>query len=99
MWISVGRLIGVVGAGSLVGAAPAAAAGPVISLHSSRGAARAGRVITLSGAVSGAPAGSAVRLYQSRYPYPRPGLIGTTITSAAGRFSFKVHLDRTTRYR
>ncbi len=99
-WFSVGRLIGLVGAVSLVGAAPAAAAPvAVISLHSSRGAALAGRVITLSGAVTGAPAGSAVRLYQSRYPYPAPRLIAAAVTTAAGRFSFKVTLDRTTRYR
>jgi hypothetical protein len=53
----------------------------------------------LSGSVTGAPAGTAVQLYASPYPYRVPMLVRTTVTSAAGSFSFIVFPDRNTRYR
>jgi hypothetical protein len=81
-----------------VGVSPATADAPPVSLHASTGVAPSGAEVTLSGAVSGATAPTTVVLDQSRYPYPQPIPIARATTSATGQFSFKVELDRSTRF-
>jgi hypothetical protein len=54
--------------------------------------------VTLSGVVSGVTAPTTVVLDQSRYPYPQPIPIAHATSSATGQFSFKVELDRSTRF-
>ncbi len=69
-----------------------------MSLHAASPAIGAGQALTLSGTVSGAPPGAPVQLYRT-LPYPTPQRIGTSSTAPDGSFSFRVHPDRTTRYR
>jgi hypothetical protein len=97
---SLKRAIGAitVAAVSVLLAAPSALGAPPVSLHASRAVALSGRVIKLSGVVTGASAPTAVQLSRSRFPYPKAVVIAHTTTNAAGRFSFKVKLDRSTRF-
>jgi hypothetical protein len=80
----------------LCGATPAWAAG--VTLRASRSSALSGRLIELSGSAAAAAPGSPVRLYESRFPYPRPRLLATTDLEPDGEFAFRVRLDRSTRY-
>jgi len=79
-------------------ASPATADSPPVSLHASTGVAPTGADVTLSGVVSGVTAPTTVVLDQSRYPYPQPIPIAHATSSATGQFSFKVELDRSTRF-
>jgi hypothetical protein len=79
-------------------ASPATADSPPVSLHASTGVAPTGADVTLSGVVSGVAAPTTVVLDQSRYPYPQPIPVAHATSSATGQFSFKVELDRSTRF-
>jgi hypothetical protein len=88
-------------AAALAGACSAAAAASsvTLSVRASPQQVASGHQIRLSGSVTNGAAGTTVQLYESPYPYPVPALVGTTITSADGSFSFTASPDRNTRYR
>jgi hypothetical protein len=87
---------GVLASVLLLGASPAWASG--VTLRASRQSALSGHLIELSGTAAAAAPGSPARLYASRFPYLSTRLIATTDLEPDGAFSFRVRLDRSTRY-
>jgi hypothetical protein len=78
---------------------PALAAPPPLSLTAAPSRPQSGRAVTLSGQVTPAAAGSVVLMYEIPYPFRATKLVGQTVTSSTGAFSFKAFPDRDARYR